>query len=88
MAADGIERRPGKFTGFVYSFFLAGMMIPFHLYMIPLFRQMKVFHIFGTMAKGTVSIDGKEYRFDVITGILTGKQNSRTGTGHKNESPF
>lgn len=55
MAAYGIERRPGKFTGFVYSFFLAGMMIPFHLYMFPLFRQMKMFHIFGTMAGPVVS---------------------------------
>lgn len=55
MAAYGIERRPGKFTGFVYSFFLAGMMIPFHLYMFPLFRQMKVFHIFGTMVGPVVS---------------------------------
>lgn len=50
MAAYGIERRQSKMTGFIYSFFLAGMMIPFHLYMFPLFKQMKVFHIFGTMA--------------------------------------
>lgn len=55
MAAYGIERRPGKMTGFIYSFFLAGMMIPFHLYMFPLFRQMKVFHIFGTMVGPVVS---------------------------------
>ena len=50
MAAYGIERRKGKMTGFIYMFFLAGMMIPFHLYMFPLFKQMKMFHIFGTMA--------------------------------------
>lgn len=50
MAAYGIERRPGRITAFIYTFFLAGMMIPFHLYMFPLFREMKVFHIFGTMA--------------------------------------
>lgn len=50
MAAYGIERRKGKMTGFIYSFFLAGMMIPFHLYMFPLFKQMKTFHLFGTMA--------------------------------------
>ncbi len=50
MAAYGIERRPGKMTSFIYSFFLAGMMIPFHLYMFPLFKQMKTFRIFGTMA--------------------------------------
>lgn len=49
MAAYAIERRPSKMTGFIYTFFLAGMMIPFHLYMFPLFKQMKVFHIFGTM---------------------------------------
>lgn len=50
MAAYGIERRPSKMTSFIYTFFLAGMMIPFHLYMFPLFKQMKAFHIFGTMA--------------------------------------
>lgn len=50
MAAYAIERRPSKMTAFIYTFFLAGMMIPFHLYMFPLFKQMKVFHIFGTMA--------------------------------------
>lgn len=50
MAAYAIERRPSKMTGFIYTFFLAGMMIPFHLYMFPLFKQMKAFHIFGTMA--------------------------------------
>lgn len=50
MAAYGIERRKSKMTGFIYTFFLAGMMIPFHLYMFPLFKQMKVFHLFGNMA--------------------------------------
>jgi raffinose/stachyose/melibiose transport system permease protein len=50
MAAYAIERRRSKMTSFIYNYFLAGMMIPFHLYMFPLFKQMKVFHIFGTMA--------------------------------------
>ena len=50
MAAYGIERRKSKMTGFIYTFFLAGMMIPFHLYMFPLFKQMKTFHLFGNMA--------------------------------------
>ena len=49
MAAYGIERRKSKATGFIYTFFLAGMMIPFHLYMFPLFKEMKIFHIFGNM---------------------------------------
>ena len=49
MAAYGIERRQSKATNFIYTFFLAGMMIPFHLYMFPLFKEMRVFHIFGNM---------------------------------------
>ena len=50
MAAYGIERRKSKTTSLIYTYFLAGMMIPFHLYMFPLFKEMKVFHIFGNMA--------------------------------------
>lgn len=50
LAAYAIERRKSKLTGFIYTYFLAGMMIPFHLYMFPLFKEMKVFHIFGNMA--------------------------------------
>ena len=50
MAAYGIERRKSKATSLVYTYFLAGMMIPFHLYMFPLFKEMKTFHLFGNMA--------------------------------------
>lgn len=50
MAAYAIERRSSKWTGLIYTYFLAGMMIPFHLYMFPLFKEMKLFGIFGTLA--------------------------------------
>lgn len=50
MAAYGIERGKNKFMKFIYIFFLSGMMIPFHLYMFPLFKQMKMVHIYGTLA--------------------------------------
>ena len=50
LAAYAIERRPSRLTRLIYTYFLAGMMIPFHLYMFPLFKEMKIFHIFGTMA--------------------------------------
>lgn len=50
LAAYGIERRKSKVTSLIYTYFLAGMMIPFHLYMFPLFKQMKMFHLFGNMA--------------------------------------
>ncbi|WP_099469536.1 carbohydrate ABC transporter permease [Konateibacter massiliensis] len=55
MAAYGIERRKSRMTQFIYAFFLTGMMIPFHLYMFPLFKEMKMLHIFGTMAGPIVS---------------------------------
>ena len=34
--------------------------------------------IFGTMAKGDVTIDGKNYTFDVITGILVSDENGKS----------
>lgn len=50
LAAYGIERRKSKTTSLIYTYFLAGMMIPFHLYMFPLFKEMKTFHLFGNMS--------------------------------------
>lgn len=50
MAAYAIERRKTRATKLIYTYFLAGMMIPFHLYMFPLFKEMRVFGIFGTLA--------------------------------------
>ena len=50
MAAYGIERRQSRTTALIYTYFLAGMMIPFHLYMFPLFKEMRMFHLFGNMA--------------------------------------
>lgn len=49
LAAYGLERRKSKWTSLIYTYFLAGMMIPFHLYMFPLFKEMKMFHMFGNM---------------------------------------
>jgi len=50
MSSYVIERRGGKFSSFFYPFFLAGMMIPFQAYMIPLFKELRVIGLFGTMA--------------------------------------
>ena len=49
LSAYAIERHNSKATKFVSAYFTAGMMIPFHLYMFPLFKEMKVFHIYGTL---------------------------------------
>lgn len=49
MAAYGIERSESKITKIIYTYFLAGMMIPFHLYMFSLFKEMKMFGLFGNM---------------------------------------
>lgn len=50
MATYAIERRKSRFTSFLYTFFIAGMMIPFHLYMFPLFKEMKSFGLYGNLA--------------------------------------
>lgn len=50
MAAFAIERRTSRGTKLIYTYFLAGMMIPFHLYMFPLFKEMRLFGIYGTLA--------------------------------------
>lgn len=50
LSAFGIERRGSKVTRIIYTYFLAGMMIPFHLYMFPLFKELKIFRLFGHMA--------------------------------------
>lgn len=47
MSAYVLERRKSPLSNFLYLFFISGMMIPFQAYMIPLFQQMKFFHLFG-----------------------------------------
>ena len=37
MSAYGIERKQSRATKAIYSIFIAGMMIPFQVYMVPLF---------------------------------------------------
>lgn len=50
MGAYGIARTRSKMSGMIYTFFLAGMMIPFQAYMISLFKQMKTIGLFGNLA--------------------------------------
>lgn len=48
MAAYGIVRKNSKWTKLIYTYFLAGMTIPFHLYMFALFKEMKIFGLYGS----------------------------------------
>lgn len=50
MAAYAIERTKRKWTNAVYVYYLAGMMIPFQVYMIPLFKEMRTFSLYGTLS--------------------------------------
>lgn len=50
ISAYAIERHKSRVTQLVYVYFTAGMMIPFHLYMFPLFRELRVFGLYGTLA--------------------------------------
>ncbi|AEI40257.1 carbohydrate ABC transporter permease [Paenibacillus mucilaginosus] len=50
MAAYAIERTNKKWTNAAYVYFLAGMMIPFQVYMIPLFKEMKMLGLYGSLS--------------------------------------
>lgn len=50
MAGYAIERRQAKWTNFIFLYFLAGMMIPFQAYMIPLFKELKLLGLYGSLA--------------------------------------
>lgn len=50
MGAYGIARTSSKLSNAIYTFFLAGMMIPFQSYMVALFRQLNTIGLFGTLA--------------------------------------
>lgn len=50
MAGYAIERRQAKWTNFIFLYFLAGMMIPFQAYMIPLFKELKMLGLYGSLA--------------------------------------
>lgn len=50
MAGYAIERRNAKWTKFVFLYYLAGMMIPFQAYMLPLFKELKMFGLYGNLA--------------------------------------
>jgi raffinose/stachyose/melibiose transport system permease protein len=50
MAGYAIQRRNARWTKFVFLYFLAGMMIPFQAYMIPLFKELKMLGLYGSLA--------------------------------------
>lgn len=50
MAAYAIERTNKRWTNMVYVYFLAGMMIPFQVYMIPLFKEIKMMGFYGNLS--------------------------------------
>ncbi len=50
MGAYGIARTQNRLSTAIYTFFLAGMMIPFQAYMVALFRELNTVGIFGTLA--------------------------------------
>ncbi len=49
MAAYVLERRKSRISSIIYIFFISGMMIPFQVYMIPLFQELNYLHLFGNL---------------------------------------
>ncbi|SEO63658.1 raffinose/stachyose/melibiose transport system permease protein [Amphibacillus marinus] len=66
MAAYGIARNPNKWTNLLYLFFLSGMMIPFQVYMIPLFRQLQSMGLYGHLGGPIVLYISGSVSFGVL----------------------
>ncbi|BBI36517.1 carbohydrate ABC transporter permease [Cohnella abietis] len=50
MAAYPLARRTEKWSAMLYVYFLAGIMVPFQLAMIPLYKLLKALHLIGEYA--------------------------------------
>jgi raffinose/stachyose/melibiose transport system permease protein len=74
MAAYAIERTNKLWTRWMYAFFLAGMMIPFQVYMIPLFKELKMFGLYGSLLAPIVIYVAGSVSFGVLlyTSFLKG----------------
>ncbi|MEH7121597.1 carbohydrate ABC transporter permease [Neobacillus vireti] len=74
MAAYAIARNENKWTNLIYTFFLCGMMIPFQVYMIPLFKQLRAFELYGHLSGPVIIYISGSIGFGVLlfTSFLKG----------------
>jgi raffinose/stachyose/melibiose transport system permease protein len=74
MAAYAIGRTNKRWTNMMYVYFLLGMMVPFQVYMIPLFRELKMIGLFGNLAGPVVIYISGAVGFGVLlfTSFLKG----------------
>jgi raffinose/stachyose/melibiose transport system permease protein len=74
MAAYAIGRTNKRWTNVMYVYFLLGMMVPFQVYMIPLFRELKAIGLFGNLAGPIVIYISGSVGFGVLlyTSFLKG----------------
>jgi len=49
MSSYVLVRRDSTLSRIMFIFFISGLMIPFQVFMIPLFRQLRLFGLFGTI---------------------------------------
>lgn len=66
IAAYGIERLGGRGSRFLYLFFIAGLMIPFQVRMIPLVRTMNDVGLYGTLTSVILVHVGGAAAFGVL----------------------
>ncbi|WP_240419263.1 carbohydrate ABC transporter permease [Paenibacillus periandrae] len=74
MAAYALERTNKAWTSWMYGFFLAGIMIPFQVYMIPLFKELKLLGLYGSLLGPIVIYVAGSVSFGVLlyTSFLKG----------------
>lgn len=74
MSAYAIGRTDNKWTNGIFIYFLFGMMIPFQVYMVPLFKELNMIGLFGTLAGPIVVYIAGSVGFGVLlyTSFLKG----------------
>ncbi len=74
MGAYAIGRTDNRWTNGIFIYFLFGMMIPFQVYMVPLFKELNMIGLFGTLAGPIVVYIAGSVGFGVLlyTSFLKG----------------
>jgi len=74
MSAYAIGRTDNRWTNGIFIYFLFGMMIPFQVYMVPLFKELNMIGLFGTLAGPIVVYIAGSVGFGVLlyTSFLKG----------------
>ncbi|MBW7453540.1 carbohydrate ABC transporter permease [Paenibacillus sepulcri] len=74
MAAYALERKESRLSNLLYLYFLMGLMIPFQIYMVPLFREINWLGLYGYLSSPIIIYVAGSISFGILlyTSFLKG----------------